>query len=72
MQRYTSLDTVCPNADLFEWHHTLTGSCRAGRQAFIENHGISLSGSMTVAEFIHLTINDYGGDIITKLKETYD
>ena len=57
-----------PNADLFEWHHKLTGSCLAGRNAFVRNHGLSLDGETTVAEFIRLTENDYGGSTIKRLK----
>lgn len=58
-----------PNTDLFDWHNKLTGSCLAGRNAFVKNHGIDLEGSMTVEEFIELTENDYGGEVISQLKE---
>jgi hypothetical protein len=71
VERYPSLDTVCPNAELFDWHHILTGSCRAGRQNFVNGHGISLSGSMTVEKFINVTRHDYGGDIINHLHQAY-
>lgn len=60
-----------PNQDLFDWHHRLTGSCLAGRTAFVQSHGLSLDGETTVEEFIRLTEHDYGGEIIRKLKPFY-
>ena len=60
-----------PNKKFFEWHHILTGSCLFGRQQFCENRGIDLDGEMTVERFIELTQNDYGGEVIRKLKESY-
>lgn len=63
--------TVYPIMDFFDWHHKLTGSCEMGRKAFAQRHGLDLSGEMTVEEFIKLTENDYGGDVIKKLKPLY-
>ena len=60
-----------PNSDFFEWHHRLTGSCLMGRKAFAEQHNIDLEGEMTVEEFIALTENSYGGEIIRRLKEKF-
>ena len=58
--------------DLYDWHHRLTGSCVAGRNAFAKDHGIDMEGSSTVEYFIELTRNAYGGSIIKKLAEAYD
>ena len=66
------LHKAYPNRDLYDWHHRLTGSCDMGRQAFVKDHGLSLDGETTVAEFIRLTENAYGGDVIRRLKERYD
>ena len=55
-----------------DWHHRLTGSCEMGRRAFAERHNVDLNGSMTVAEFIRLTENDYGGNVIRKLRAHYE
>ena len=60
-----------PNQDLFDWHHKLTGSCLAGRNAFVKNKGLSLDGTTTPEDFILLTQNDYGGSTIKKLKPFY-
>lgn len=60
-----------PVMDFFEWHSKLTGSCEMGRRDFAKRHGIDLNGEMTVEEFIRLTENDYGGEIIKKLKPLY-
>ena len=58
-----------PTKDFFEWHHKLTGSCLMGRQQFAKDHGVDLEGEMTVEEFIALTKNSFGGDIIKRLEE---
>ena len=58
--------------EFFEWHHYLTGSCEMGRTAFVRNRGIDLDKTYTVDEFIKLTENDYGGDVIRRLKERYE
>ena len=57
-----------PTKDFFEWHHKLTRSCLMGRQQFAKDHGVNLDGEMTVEEFIDLTKNAFGGDIIKKLE----
>ena len=59
------------NRGLYDWHHRLTESCDMGRKAFAQDHGIDLNASMTVEEFIELTKDAYGGDIIRKLAERY-
>ena len=61
-----------PNRDLFDWHHRLTGSCMAGRNAFVKDRGLTLDGETTVAEFIRLTENAYGGSVIRNLKKAYE
>ena len=58
-----------PTKDFFEWHHKLTGSCLMGRQQFAKDHDVDLEGEMTVEEFIVLTKNAFGGDIIKRLEE---
>ena len=61
-----------PAMDFYNWHHYLTGSCAAGRQNFAANHDIDLNNDIfTVEEFIALTENDYGGEIIRELKKRY-
>ena len=60
-----------PNKDLFEWHHRLTGSCLAGRNAFVKDRGLDLEGSTTVFDFINLTKSAYGSSTIQKLSEQY-
>ena len=66
-----SIDGIYPNMDFFSWHHRLTGSCEQGRKAFAKNHGIDLSGSMTTSEFLELTKDDYGGDVIKRVIKRY-
>ena len=54
--------------ELFVWHHILTGSCKAGRESFCRDKGIDVDNDkFTVYEFIELTRNSYGGEVIRKL-----
>jgi hypothetical protein len=55
----------------FDWHEYLTGSCLEGRKHFIRNNNLSLDNEYTVEEFIKLTENSYGKEIIKKLKKAY-
>ena len=56
----------------FDWHHYLTGSCLMGRKSFVKNHGLDLDALYTVDEFISLCEDDYGGEIIKKLKKMWE
>ena len=53
----------------YDWHHKLTGSCELGRNEFIKQHNINLDDVMTAEEFIKLTENAFGGEVIRQLKE---
>lgn len=68
-RKFPSYDTKYSNQDLFVYHHVLTGSCRMGRESFANSRGISLSDKTTVREFVQLTKDAYGGDIIKKLPQ---
>lgn len=70
-KKFPKYDTPYPNRDLFTYHHVLTGSCRMGRESFCQNKGIDLDGITTVREFVNLTKDSYGADIILKLPEVY-
>ncbi len=59
-----------PARDLWEWHHRLTGSCEMGRNQFAADHSINLDeDQFTVEEFISLTKNAYGSEVIRHLDE---
>ena len=58
-------------ADFYDWHHRLTGSCTQGRDAFAQDHELSMSDAMTPEEFIDLTKDAFGGRIIRQLAEHY-
>lgn len=61
-----------PTRLFFDWHHRLMGSCETGRLAFAREHDIDLeNGAMTVEEFVQLTGNAYGGDIIRRVAKHY-
>ena len=71
IKKFPDYDTPYDNADLFAYHHVLTGSCRMGRENFVKNHGLSLDGQTTVRQFVALTENSYGGEVIRRLEEAY-
>ena len=58
-------------ADFYAWHHKLTGSCTQGRDAFARDHGLKMDDAMTPEEFIRLTCDAYGGDVIRQLAGRY-
>ena len=70
-KKFPEYDKPYSNRDLFAYHHVLTGSCRMGRESFCQNNDIDLNGSTTVREFVKLTKNSYGSEIICKLPEVY-
>ena len=60
-----------PAKELFSWHHVLTGSCKQGRESFCRQNGIDLDKDVfTIYEFINLTKDSYGGEVIKKLVQT--
>ena len=71
IKEHPDKDRAYPNQDLFDWHNRLTGSCMAGRTAFVKDRGLALDGETTVTEFIRLTENAYNGDVIKHLAEAY-
>ena len=70
-KKFPSYEGKYDNKDLFTYHHVLTGSCRMGRESFVKDKGLSLDGKTSVREFVELTKNDYGGDIIKELPKAY-
>lgn len=69
--KFPDYDTPYGNADLYAYHHVLTGSCKMGRDNFRKQHGLSLDGMMTVREFVALTKGSYGGGTVGKLPAMY-
>ncbi len=55
--------------EFYKWHHILTGSCTAGRDNFVRENNLDLKKTYSVDEFIKITKNSYGGNIIKKLCE---
>ena len=61
-----------PCRDLYDWHHRLTGSCDMGRAQFARDRGIDVDAeTRTVEEFMELTRNAYGGEVIRHLEAAY-
>jgi len=57
-----------PASKFYDWHNKLTGSCEFGRDNYFKNHEIDMDDKYTVTQFINLTLNEYGGEIISQLK----
>ena len=70
-REFPETDKPYPNESLFDWHNRLTGSCLAGRRAFVQDRGLSMDGKTTVREFIRMTEDAYGGSTVRKLKKEY-
>ena len=72
MQEFKSDTKAYPASSFYVWHHYLTGSCEAGRNAFARDHGINVSKDLlTVRQFIELTRDAYGGNIIKALEDRW-
>ena len=56
---------------LSEQHQVLTGSCSQGRLSFMQNKGIAVTDKFTIKEFIDITKNAYGSDVIKMLSIAY-
>ena len=59
--------------DLYKWHNILTGSCKAGRDAWCRDMGLNPEKEkMSPRRFCELTRDSYGGEIIKKLMDAYN
>jgi hypothetical protein len=54
-----------------DWHGRLNGSCPMGREQWMRDRQIDINSDMTVSEFIKLTENAYGSDVIREVKKRY-
>ena len=71
LKEFSDLNKKYPAKDFYVWHNRLTGSCEMGRNSFVKNGGYDLEhDTFTVQEFIDITRNAYGGDIIKQLENT--
>ena len=63
-------DKKYPAKEFYVWHNRLTGSCEMGRKQFIKERGYNLeTDSFTVSEFIEITKNSFGSEIIKQLEQ---
>ena len=71
-EHFPDMGRKYPAADLFIWHHILTGSCKAGREAFCRDKDIDVErDTFTISEFVELTRDAYGGETVAKLIDIY-
>ena len=69
-EKFPDNDILIDGNELFSWHHILTGSCLFGRKLFCSDKGLDVNAKYTVREFISLTENAFGSDVIRKLKQS--
>ena len=60
-------DGKYPVRDFYDWHGTLTGSCTFGRDNFAKEHDIDMEGEMETKEFLRLTKDAFGHEVIQKV-----
>ena len=71
LKEFSDLSKKYPAKEYYVWHNRLTGSCEMGRNSFVKNGGYDMKhDTFTVREFIDITKNAYGGDIIRQLEQT--
>lgn len=67
---YPDSDKPIPAKELFSWHNILTGSCLFGRKRFCAERGIDVErDSYTVRDFVELTKDSYGGEVIKMIAQ---
>lgn len=70
LKEFPDTDKEYDNAVFFSWHNKLTGSCEMGRRQFAAAHGLDPDrGSMTVRQFLELTKDSFGGEVIREVME---
>ena len=69
---FGSLDSEHTGKEFYDWHHILTGSCKMGRDGFCKDHDIDLEKKYTVKYFLDITEKSYGGDVIKRVRESYE
>lgn len=68
---FGDLDSEHEGIEFYNWHHTLTGSCRIGRDEFCKDNNIDLEKKYTVRYFLDITKESYGSDIIKLLRKAH-
>ena len=71
MEAFPSLDATARCSEFHRWHHTLTGSCRMGRDAFVREHSLDMEKEYTVRYFLDITKQSYGGRVMVQLLDAY-
>ena len=62
-----------PAINFYQWHSILTGSCSFGKDNFVKNKSINLEkDKITVKQFVDLTKNEYGGEVIKQLAKDFN
>ena len=71
VETFPDPDKAVPFADLYKWHHILTGSCKMGRDEFVKARSLDTSKDYTPRYFITITATSYGSAQIKALAERY-
>lgn len=65
-------DGTYPTKSFYDWHGILTGSCVFGRDSFAKEHNVDLNGNMSTRDFLLLTKDAFGREIIRAIMERLD
>lgn len=65
--KFPSFDIKVKAQELYDWHFYLTGSCSFGRKLFMKEHNIDNNDMVSVRDFLEMSKNSYGGEIIKML-----
>ena len=72
-KRFPSLDDTAKVSELYNWHNTLTGSCKMGRKHWCSEHGYNVDTDIsTIRNFLEETKDSFGSNIITMLLKLYE
>ena len=65
--KFPNFQTKVKAQELYEWHFYLTGSCSFGRKLFMKEHNIKGDDMVSVQEFLEMSKDSYGGEVISLL-----
>jgi len=71
VSKYPDVDAQIDRKEIYELHNIITGSCDLGRKEFLEAHGLTLEGTISMREFLNLVKYAYGKERIAVIAEKY-
>jgi hypothetical protein len=72
LDKYPDPDCLYPIKELLELHNILTGSCLSGREDFIRNNGLDITGKATLRDFFNYSKYVFGKETIAEVAKIYE